>query len=112
MAPKWFYWGVRISPGNKLRSRLPGMLADECLYSAGEYGAFFRVDREPTLFGESIVESCLTLRGVEMIYSHSSVESTLVPWRTKQPDCIRQLYIALCPMSPVIDFFCLIREYL
>ena len=34
---KWFHWGVRILPGNNLRSRLPGMLADECLYSAGEY---------------------------------------------------------------------------
>ena len=33
---KWFHWGVCIPPGNNLRSRLPGMLADECLYSAGE----------------------------------------------------------------------------
>ena len=53
------------------------------------------------LRGGKIAESCLTLRGVEMIWSHSSVESTWVPWRTKQPDCIRQLHIA-----PVSDVTC------
>ena len=36
-----------------------------------------------------------------MIWSHSSVESTSVHWRTKQPDCIRQLHIA-----PVSDVTC------
>ena len=33
---KWLHWGVCIPPGNNLILRLPGMLADECLHSAGE----------------------------------------------------------------------------
>ena len=36
-----------------------------------------------------------------MIWPLPSVESTLVPWRTKQTDCIRQLHIA-----PVSDVTC------
>ena len=37
----------------------------------------FRADGRPTLLGESIVESCLTLRGVKVSWSYSSAESTL-----------------------------------
>ena len=40
----------------------------------------FRVDGRPILPGESIVESGLTLWGVEVAWSRSSVEPTLVPW--------------------------------
>ena len=76
------------SAGNKL----PESTGDKLLDLPGKVGDFT---------GGSIAESCLTLRGTEIIWSHSSVESTLVPWQTKQPDCIRQLHIA-----PVSDVTC------
>ena len=76
------YWGVSFKTCR-------GML---CL---------FRIVGESTSLGENIAESCFILRGVEMIWPHSSVESTLVPWRIKQPDCIRQLHIV-----PVSDVTC------
>ena len=44
----------------------------------------FRADRKPTLLGESIAESRLTLRGIEVTWLRSSAEPTLVPWRTEQ----------------------------
>ena len=45
-----------------------------------------RADGRPTLLGESIVESCLTLRGVKVSGLCSSAEPTLVPWWTEQLD--------------------------
>ena len=53
--------------------------------------------------GESIAESCLTLWGVEVTWSHSSVEPTLVPWRTEQLDCLDNSTLPLFLMSPVIS---------
>ena len=46
--------------------------------------------------GESIVESCLTLRGVKVSWSYSSAESTLVPGG--QSDCTVQI-ILIAPAS-------------
>ena len=47
--------------------------------------------------------SCLILWGVERTWSYSSVESTLVPWRIKQLDCLDNSTLPLFPMSPVIS---------
>ena len=76
------------SAGNKL----PESARDKLLDLPEKVGDFT---------GGSIAESCLTLRGAEIIWSRSSVESTLVPWSTKQTYCIRQPYIA-----PVPDITC------
>ena len=67
----------------------------------GDQGAFCRADDRLHLSWEGIAESCLNLWGVEVTWSHSSVDPTLVPRRTEQLDCIRQLYIA-----PVSDVTC------
>ena len=77
------------------------MLVDEAPILHWGMLCLFMIDGEPILLGESIAESCFILRGVEMIWPHSSIESTSVPRRTKQPDCIRQLHIA-----PVSDVTC------
>ena len=45
-----------------------------------------RADGRPTLPGESIVESGLTLWGVEATWLRSSAEPILVPWWTEQLD--------------------------
>ena len=37
----------------------------------------FRANGRPTLLGESIAESCLTLRGVKVSWSYSPTEPTL-----------------------------------
>ena len=69
----------------------------------GEQGAYCRADDRLTLSGESIAESGLTLWGVEATWSYSSVEPTLVPWRTKQLDCLDNSTLPLFLMSPVIS---------
>ena len=63
----------------------------------------FRADGGPTLPGESIAESCLTLRGVKVSGLHSSAELTLVPWWTEQLDCLDNSLLPLFLMLPVID---------
>ena len=115
---------VCIPPGNNLRLRLSGMLAWEYLYTPPgnveilwgmsnflkadsrltilgervddllEILCLFRADGRPTLLEESIVASCLSLRGVEISWLHSSAGHTLVPWWIAQLDCLNNSY---CP---------------
>ena len=69
----------------------------------GEQGAYCRADDRLNLPWEGIADSCLTLWGVEITWSRSSVEPTLVPWRTKQLDCLDNSTLPLFLMSPVIS---------
>ena len=83
-------WGYPTFPGlmvDQLCSResIADLLGILCLFGA---------DGRPTLLGESIAESCLTLRGVKVSRSNSSAELTLVPWWTEQPDLLDNSY---CP---------------
>ena len=57
-----------------------------------------RADGRPTMLGERIAESYLTLRGVKVSWSCSSAELTLVDRATR---LLRQLIIA-----PVSDVTC------
>ena len=53
----------------------------------------FRADGRPILLGESIAETCLTLRGVKVSWLNSSAEPTLVP--CGQSNCtVRTILIA------------------
>ena len=63
----------------------------------------FRADGRPTQLGESIAESCLTLRGVKVSWLDSSTELTLVPRWTEQLDCLDNSLLPLFLMSPVIS---------
>ena len=63
----------------------------------------FEVDGRPTLLGESIAESCLTLWGVEVTWLRSSAEPTLVPWWTEQLDRLDNSKLPLFLMSSVIS---------
>ena len=45
----------------------------------------------------------LTLGGVRVSWLHSSAEPTLVPWWTKQLDCVDDSLLPLFLMSPVIS---------
>ena len=60
---EWFHWGVCIPPGNNLILRLPGMLAQEHLYTPlgnveifWGISNFLKVDCRLTLLGESVVD--------------------------------------------------------
>ena len=52
-------------------------LLGESIADLLEILCLFGADRRPTLPGESMTESCLTLQGVKGSWSHSSAESTL-----------------------------------
>ena len=63
----------------------------------------FGADGRPTLLGESIAEFCLALQGVEVTWSCSSAELTLVPRWTEQLDRLDNSLLPLFLMSPVIS---------
>ena len=80
---------------NFLRDDSSLTLLGESVVDLLEILCLFRADGRPTLLGESMADSCLTLRGVEVTWSCSSAEPTLVPWWTKQLD---RLDNSLLPM--------------
>ena len=50
-----------------------------------------------------MADSCLTLGGVEVTWSRSLAEPTLVPWWTEQLDRLDNSLLPLFLMSPIIN---------
>ena len=67
------FWGYPTFPGLMVDQ----LCSEESITDLLEILCLFRADGRPTLFGESIADSCLTLRGVKVSWSNSSAESNL-----------------------------------
>ena len=72
------------------------MAAGEVLRSTGGYSTSLRFDNSAW---RECIDCWLTLWGIKMHWSCSLADPNLVPWRMKQLDCFRQLFIA--PVSNV-----------
>ena len=93
------FWGYPTFPGLMVDQ----LCSEESITDLLEILCLFRADGRPTLFGESIADSCLTLRGVKVSWSYSSAEITLVPWWTEQLSRLDDSLLPLFLMSPVIN---------